>query len=114
WGLDWAFGDVATQDGGLFVDPFWVRPLHGVLMRMCLADADCTNEYKDALTQVADRWDDLELEALMDEWIAQISDAFAEDTRRKTTDEYVEQRREIRRQFIRGRAESLRAAIAAH
>lgn len=113
WGLDWALGTVATQDGSLFVNPYWVRPKHGVLMRMCLADADCTAEYTEILEEVADRWDDLELEARMDEWIAQTAEALSEDTRRGSTDEIVKQRQQTRREFIRGRAEALRAAIAA-
>ena len=113
WGLDWALGSVATQDGGLFVDPFWVRPRHGVLMRMCLADADCTDEYKQVVEQVAARWDSLDLEAQMDEWLAQISEPFDQDIRRMTSDELVQGRQEERRRFIRGRAESLQAAVAA-
>jgi hypothetical protein len=114
WGLDWALSAVGTQDGSLFVDPFWVRPTHGVLIRMCLADADCTNEYKAVIEQVAARWDELELEARMDEALAQIADAFAEDTRRNTTDQHVQERQDVRRKVIRGRADALRAAIAAH
>jgi hypothetical protein len=114
WGLDWALGAVATQDGSLFVDPFWVRRSHGVLMRMCLADADCTEEYKTVIEQVASRWDELELAARMDEWLAQIEQAFATDERRATADEFVRERQEVRRLIIRGRADALRAAIAAH
>lgn len=114
WGLDWALGSVSTQDGGLFVDPFWVRRTHGVLLRMCLADAECTVEYKETVAQVAERWDGLELEALMDRWLAQIDEPFARDTRRNTSAELVQRQQDVRRQFIRGRAESLRAAVAAH
>jgi len=113
WGLDWALGKVNTQDGSLFIDPFWVRPSHGVLMRMCLADADCTNEYREVVEQVAERWDELGLEALMDEWLAQTKEASAVDTRRTNSAKVVQQQQELRREFIRGRAEALRANLAA-
>jgi spore coat protein CotH len=114
WGLDWAFDAVKTQDGGLFVDPFWVRRSHGVLMRMCLADPECTQEYKEVIELVASRWDSFELEALRDEWLAQIGEAVAADKRREASDELGQKRLDIGREFIRGRAEALRAAVAAH
>ena len=102
------------SDGGLFIDPFWVRRTHGVLIRMCLADAECTAEYKEVVAQVADSWDGLELEALMDAWLAQIAEPFAQDTRRNTLAEGVQQQQDVRRWFIRGRADALRAAVAGH
>jgi spore coat protein CotH len=115
WGLDWAMGVVITQDGGLFVDPFWVRPSHGILMRMCLADGACKAEYKEVLEEVASRWDELQLEGLMDEWADQIREAFeTSDQRREGSVELPLERREIRRQYIRGRADALRQQLAAH
>jgi hypothetical protein len=114
WGLDWALGDVVTHDGGLFLDPFWVRRSHGAVMRLCLADADCTQEYKQVIEQVASRWDGLGLEALRDEWLEQISDAVAADKRRDSPDVLVQQRLDVGREFIRGRAQALWAAVAAH
>ena len=112
WGLDWALGKVATQDGGLFVDPFWVRKSHGVLMRMCLADADCTEEYTEVIERVAARWDALDLEALMEDWVAQVEEAATADDRREVSYEQVQKQQAVRREVIRGRAAALRAALA--
>lgn len=114
WGLDWALGHVATQDGGYHVDPFWVRPSHGVLMRMCLADEACTVEYSEVLRTVAKRWDALHLEVLMDQWSEQIDDAFREDERRERTIDEALASREIRRKIIRGRAQALLDAVEQH
>lgn len=112
WGLDWALGEVGTQDGSLYVDPFWVRPTHGVLIRMCLADEACTREYKDVVEIVASRWDDLKLEEHMDRWSEQIDEAFRADDRREASVEAALKSREIRRTIIRGRAAALREDIA--
>lgn len=114
WGLDWALGRVATQDGGLFVDPLWVRPNHGVLMRMCLADEACKREYAEVVRSVAARWDALELEGHMDKWSAQIDEAFRADDRREVTIETALEHREIRRTVIRGRAQALIEAVEAY
>jgi hypothetical protein len=113
WGVDWAFGPVATQDGGLFVDPFWVRPTHGVLIRMCLADSDCRQEYREVIARVAARWDDMNLEEKMDRWIEQTQEAFDSDERRESTVEGVLGDRENTRLFIRGRAQALLDALDA-
>jgi hypothetical protein len=112
WGLDWTFGPVATQDGSLFVDPLWVRPEHGVLMRMCLADQECTREYVKVVELVAARWDGMKLEDLMGRWIEQTEEAFAADLRREVTLEAAQADRETSREFIRGRARALLEAIA--
>lgn len=111
WGLDWAFGGVATQDGGLYVDPFWVRPTHGVLMRMCMADAGCNQQFRDVVEHVASRWDELELEAQLDRWAAQTQEAFESDHRREVSVELALVDREVARQFIRGRAAALLEAL---
>lgn len=113
WGLDWAFGPVATQDGGLFVDPFWVRPKHGVLMRMCLADSECRQEYREVVALVAVRWDGMKLEEKMDLWAEQTRVASESDERRESTYESVLADRENTRQFIRGRAQALFDALDA-
>lgn len=107
WGLDWAFGPVATQDDGLFVDPFWVRPHHGVLMRMCLNDAHCIRDYSEVLEDLATRWEGLRLEAKLDRWAEQIQTAFEADDRREVSHEFALADREITREFIRGRAHAL-------
>jgi spore coat protein CotH len=112
WGMDWAFGNVRTQDGSPYVDPFWVRPTHGVLMRMCLADSECTREYSDVLHMVASRWDELTLPERMDEWSAQIDEAFQLDERHTGTKPQVLEARSGRRAFIEGRAASLFAALS--
>jgi spore coat protein CotH len=111
WGLDWAFGPVATQDGGLFVDPFWARPKHGVLMRMCLADAECRQEYRAAVGLVAARWDGMKLEEKMARWAEQTQGAAESDERRESSYESVLADRENTLQFIRGRAQALLDAI---
>ena len=112
WGLDWAFGPVATQDEGLFVDPFWVRPQHGVLLRMCLNDEECTREYREVVECVATRWDDMRLEETLDHWIEQIQSAFEADDRREVSHELAVADREVTRDYIRGRAQALFDALA--
>lgn len=83
-------------------------------MRMCLADEACTAEYRMVLEEVATRWDELQLEELMDEWAEQIHEAFeAPDQRRRGTTEAALALREVRREYIRGRAEALRSQLAA-
>jgi hypothetical protein len=111
-GLDWATGRVKTQDGGLFIDPFWVRPSHGVLMRMCLADQLCTDEYSAVIEMVAGRWDELELEDHLNGWSAQIAESLLTDTRRESSVKRAIDNREVRRNFIRGRAQALRDAVS--
>lgn len=112
WGLDWSFSAVATQDGSLFVDPLWVRPSHGVLMRMCRADAECTREYIEVVEQLASRWDDLQLEDRLDEWAAQVDERIERDERREVTLEKALAHREVRREVIRERARTLREAVS--
>jgi hypothetical protein len=114
WGMDWALGDVWTQDNSYYVDPFWVRPSHGVLIRMCLADRRCTAEYSEVIRAVAQRWDALNLEALMDQWSEQLDEAFRADDRREATVDEALASREIRREIIRGRAQTLLAALDVH
>lgn len=114
WGLDWALSNVITQDGGYHLDPFWVRPSHGVLMRMCLADRPCTEEYAETVRTVAQRWDALNLETLMDEWSEQIDEAFRADERREVSVEQSLQSRELRREIIHERAQSLHEAVEQH
>ena len=114
WGMDWALSNVATQDGSYYVDPFWVRPSHGVLMRMCLADEGCTAEYSEVIRTVAQSWDALSLEQQMDQWSEQIDEAFRADDRRETSVEEALESREIRREIIRGRAQTLLAALDQH
>jgi hypothetical protein len=114
WGLDWALGNVLTQDGSLYVDPFWVRPSHGVLIRMCLADEQCTRDYAEVVEIVASRWDDLKLEEHLDQWSEQIDQAFRADDRRESTVQGVLDSREVRRTIIRGRTEALREDLAQH
>lgn len=111
WGLDWAFSHVMTQDRGLFLDPLWVRPQHGVLMRMCLDDEACTRSYRDVVARVAARWDELALEELMSRWSAQTQAGMEADSRREYSLETILDEREVRREFIRGRAQALREAI---
>lgn len=107
WGLDWAFGDVATQDGSPFLDPFWVRPSHGVLMRMCLADHRCRADYTEVIRTVAQSWDALQLEAQMEQWSLQVDEAFRAEERREITIEEALASRETRRQIVRHRAQTL-------
>ena len=114
WGLDWALSHVMSQDGGLYVDPYWVRPSHGVLMRMCRADAACTAEYTEVLRTVAHGWEALHLEALLDQWSEQIDEAFREDHRREASVEEALAYREVRREIIRNRARTLLEAIERH
>jgi hypothetical protein len=111
WGLDWALSNVATQDNGLFVDPLWVRPTHGVLMRMCLADGECTREYLEVVETVATRWDELLLLDHMEAWSAQIDEALWMDDRREVAVEQALESRAIRREIILGRAQALFAAL---
>jgi hypothetical protein len=113
-GLDWALGKVAVQDDSLFLDPFWVRPTHGVLLRMCLEDEACTEEFRATVQMVATRWDDLKLEDRMDEWLTQIDEAFFADERRERPIEIAWASQDIRRDFIRGRAQSLFDALERH
>lgn len=114
WGMDWAFGPVATQDGGLFVDPFWVRANHGVLMRMCLADSACKEEYTDVVRLVTDRWEGMKLEQKMDRWAEQTQEAAESDPRRESTFEWGLADRENTRKFIRGRHQALLEALEAN
>jgi hypothetical protein len=114
WGLDWALSHVATQDGGYYVDPFWVRPSHGVLMRMCRADEACTAEYADAVRTVAERWDGLNLEALLDEWSEQTDEAFREHDKREGSIEEALGFREGRREIVHNRAQTLFDALDRH
>ena len=111
WGMDWAFGYVHTQDGGLYLDPFWVRPTHGVLIRMCLADEECTREYADVVQMVASRWDELRLPERLDEWSAQIDDAFWLDERQTATIDEALESRAMRREILEGRAQALFEAL---
>jgi hypothetical protein len=110
-GLDWTLGRVGTQDESLFVDPFWVRKTHGVLLRMCLADESCTNEYRDVLQMVASRWDDLALEQRTTEYARQIDEGLVADTRRERTVERAWASQDLRRAFVRLRAQTLREAL---
>ena len=114
WGLDWSLSNVTTQDGSHYVDPFWVRASHGVMIRMCLADEACTDEYSAAIRTVAQRWDALELEAHMDRWSKQIDEAFLKDDRRETSVDKALESRELRRGIIRERARTLLEAIERH
>jgi len=114
WGLDWAFGPVATQDGGLYVDPFWVLPQHGVLKRMCLADQECTEEYSDAVKLVASRWESLHLEEPLERWTAQAQLAIETDQRREAPFEETLSDRDIMREFIRERPRTLLEAVERH
>lgn len=111
WGLDWAFGNVHTQDGSLFVDPLWVRPSHGVLMRMCLADGECTREYLAVVEMVASRWDELMLLERMEEWSAQIQAGYEMDERAALPVNALLENRAIRRSVIEGRAQALLDAL---
>ncbi|HET8937771.1 MAG TPA: CotH kinase family protein [Polyangiales bacterium] len=114
WGMDWAFGYVRTQDGGLHLDPFWVRPTHGVLMRMCLADEGCASEYADVVRMVASRWDELRLLERLDEWSAQIDEGFLRDKRQAVTIEEALESRAMRREILEGRAPALLEALERH
>jgi hypothetical protein len=80
-------------------------------MRMCLADANCVLQYMDVVRTVASRWENLSLEQPLDEWAAQIDEAFQLDGRREASIEMAWTERDIRRTFIRGRAQALLAAL---
>jgi hypothetical protein len=114
WGMDWALGHVRTQDEGYYVDPFWVRPSHGILMRLCLADEACTREYAEVVKTVAQSWDALKLEEHLDRWSEQVDEAWQEDTRREITIEEALPYREVKREIIRGRSQALLDAISQH
>jgi hypothetical protein len=111
WGMDWALGHVWTQDDGYYLDPFWVRPSHGVLLRMCLEDEACTREYAEVVRKVAESWDALKLEERMDRWSEQVDEAWHEDMRREITIEEALPFREVRREIIRGRSQALLDAL---
>jgi hypothetical protein len=83
-----------------------------VLIRMCLADAECTREYTDVIQMVASRWDELTLPERMDEWSAQIDEGFWLDERHTGTKEQVLESRARRRAFVEGRAQSLFDVLA--
>lgn len=80
-------------------------------MRMCLADQLCAEEYSGVIEMVAARWDELELEDHLNGWSAQIAEGLLADTRRDRSVKTAIKNRELRREFIRGRAQALRDAV---
>jgi len=91
---------------------FW--PVTGVLAQRCLAEEDCAAAFAAKVSAAADRLEELDLGAEAERVRALIGPEIARDPRKETTNEASMAAHQSLVTWIAGRAEAVRASLAAH